>query len=175
MSLTRSLIAAALGVALFISPSLARDVRHPASGEPAIALSIPDDWEAAPVDDGSTFSILSADRRIAFALTVAAPRAESIEAIAQSMLRDMKGTLRGKQETSLSGYAGETYSWSYVTPHDVKLVVTTTLVKVGDNVATCSKMEVDGNSAAHRELAETVRQSARILPPAAGASIPPPR
>ncbi|MBV8190264.1 MAG: hypothetical protein JOY64_07625 [Alphaproteobacteria bacterium] len=168
MSISGSLIAAALAVALFISPSLARDVRQPASGEPAIAMSVPDNWEAAPIDDGSTFSVLSPDHRIGFALTVAAPRAETIEAIARAMLSDMKGTLSGKQEASLSGHAGETYSWTYVNPHGVKLIVTTTLVKVGDKVASCSKLEVDGNSATQRELAESVRQSARILPPAAG-------
>jgi hypothetical protein len=90
---------------------------------------------------------------------------ETTETVAQSILKGTHGTLSGKQKTSLSGYAGETYSWSFMNAQAIKLNVTTMLVKVGDRIASCSKMEVENNPADYHELAETVMQSIKIVPP----------
>jgi hypothetical protein len=162
------LIAAALGLALLASPSLARDMRHPASGEPAISVSFPDNWTANTVDNGSTLSVVDPDHRIGFSLTVAPAHGDTIDDIARHLLQGTNGTLNGKQKVLLSGYAGETYTWSYMNAHRIKLNVTTTMVMVGDKVASCSKMEVDTNAPAYREVAETVMQSIKIVPPVAG-------
>jgi hypothetical protein len=167
MSILRVLMASALGLVFLAPPGLARDVRHPASGEPALSASLPDDWTATTVDDGSTISVMNPDHKIAFALTVAT-RADSLDDVARSMLEALNGTLDGKRKASLSGYAGETYTWSYINDGGGKIDVTTTLVKVGDKLTACSKMEVDGNPTAHRALAETVMQSIKIIPSGPG-------
>jgi len=166
LTISQSLIAAALAVALLTSSGQARDMRQPESGEPAIGVSFPDDWTASTVAEGTTLSVLNPDHRIGFSLTVAPSRGQSIEDILQSMVKGTHGTLEAKQKASLSGHAGETYSWTYSNAHGIKLHVTTTMVKTGDTVVSCSKMEVDGNPADHHELAETVMQSIRIIPPA---------
>ena len=167
MAICRSLITAAVGLALVASPGLARDVRCPASGEPAVSMSVPDDWTVTAVENGRALSIVNPDHRIGFTVRVAVD-AGTTETVAQSMLKGTRGTLSGKQKTSLSGYAGETYSWSYMNAHAIKLNVTTILVKVGDRIAACSKMEVDNNPADERDLAQTVMQSVKIVPPGPG-------
>jgi hypothetical protein len=170
MTIFASLGAAALGLALLATPGLARDMRHPAAGEPALTVSFPDDWTANTVADGSTLSIVNPDHRIGFSLTVTTSGGDSIDDILRSMVKGTKGTMIDKQNASLSGHAGETYIWTYTNAHDIKLRVTATIVKLGGQVASCSKIEIDNNSAAHRELAETVMQSIRIIPPGAGPS-----
>jgi len=165
MTIGKTFIPAVLALAVLASPGVARDMRQPASGEPAIGVSFPDDWTASTVAEGTTLSGINPDRRIGFSLTVAPSRGQSIEEILQSMVKGTHGTLEAKQKASLSGHAGETYSWTYSNAHGIKLHVTTTMVKMGDTVVSCSKMEVDGNPADHREQAEAVMQSLKIIPP----------
>jgi len=165
MTICKTFIPAVLALSALASPSQARDMRQPAAGGPAITVSFPDDWTASTVAEGTTLSVLNPDHRIGFSLTVAPSRGQSIEDIMQSMVKGTHGSLEAKQKASLSGHVGETYSWTYSNAHGIKLHVTTTMVKLGDTVASCSKMEVDGNPAEQRELAETVMQSIKIIPP----------
>jgi hypothetical protein len=163
----RPVLLAAIGLA-FASASLARDMRHPATGEPAFTFTFPDDWAAQTIENGTMLSIVSPDHRVGFTLGIAAANGDSLDEIAKSAVDDTKGTLLKTKEASLSSYQGATYVWTYVNPHGNKLRVTMIMVKVGAIVASCGKLEIVTNSAPQQELADTIMKSVKITPSAKG-------
>jgi hypothetical protein len=161
--LARPILSAVLVLVLLPLAAFARDLRHPASGEPAFTITVPDDWTAVTVDGGKSLGIASADRRIGFALTVATTD-QSLEEIAKSAITATKATQLEARPTSISGFAGRTYSWTYVNAGGIKLHTTMTLVQLdGHWLASCTKLEVDGNSPAAQQLADTAMQSVKLV------------
>jgi hypothetical protein len=161
--LGRPTLLAVLGFVLLPATAFARDLRHPASGEPAFTMTVPDDWTAVTVDGGKSLSVTSADRRVGFALTVATTDT-SLEEIAKSAVTATKGTQLETKPTSISGFAGRTYSWTYVNAGGLKLHTAMTLVQLdGKWLATCTQIEVDGNSPAEHQLADTAMQSLKLM------------
>jgi hypothetical protein len=161
--LERPILLAILGLVLLPAAALARELRHPASGEPAFTITVPDDWTAVTLDGGRSLSITSADRRIGFALTIAITD-QSPEEIAKSAVTASKGTQLETKPTSISGIAGRTYSWTYVNAGGIKLHTAMTLVQLdGQWLASCTKLEVDGNSPAAQQAADTAMQSVKLV------------
>ncbi len=151
-------------VPVLVAPTVhARDMRHPTSGRPAFILSVPDDWTPHKMEQEMTLSVVSPDHRIAFALTIAAADSSADEVV-EAAVKQTNGTLIGKQDISLSGYPGSLYNWTYINAKGLKLHVALTIIKIGAIFATCSRLEVDGNSAAVHQLADTVMQSVKIIP-----------
>jgi hypothetical protein len=160
--LGRPTLLAVLALVLLPATALARDLRHPASGAPAFTMTVPDDWTAVTIDGGKSLGITSADRRIAFALTIATTD-QSLEEIAKSAVTTSKGTQLEIKPTSISGIAGQSYSWIYTNAGGIKLHTAMTLVKLdGQWLASCTKLEVDGNSPADHQRADTAMQSVRL-------------
>ena len=161
--LGRPALLAVLGLVLLSAAARARDLRHPASGEPAFTITVPDDWTAVTVDGGRSLSIASANRRIGFALTIATSD-QSPEEIAKSAVTASKGTQLETKPASISGLAGRTYSWTYTNAGGIKLHTAMTLVQLdGKWLASCTKLEVDGNSPADQQLADTAMQSVKLV------------
>ena len=161
--LRRPMLSAVLGLALLPATASARDLRHPASGEPAFTITVPDDWTAVMLDAGKSLSITSADRRIGFALTIATTD-QSPEEIAKSAVTASKGTQLETKPTSISGIAGKSYSWIYTNAGGIKLHATMILVQLdGKWLASCTGLEVDGNSPADHQRAETAMQSVKLI------------
>ncbi len=160
--LRRTSLSAALALVLLPSAAFARDLRLPASGDPAFTMSVPDDWIAVTVDGGRSLSITSADHRIGFALTIAASD-KSAEEIAQSAVKATKGTHLETRPISISGLAGRAYSWTYSNAGGLTLHTAMTLVQLdGKLLASCTKLELDGNSPAEQQLADTAMQSVKL-------------
>jgi hypothetical protein len=161
--LWRSTLSAVLALALLPPAAIARDIRHPASGDPAFTMTVPDDWTAVTVDGGRSLSITSADRRIGFALTIATSD-KSLEEIAQSAVKATKGTQLEARPTSISGLAGRSYSWTYSNAGGLTLHTAMTLVQLdGKVLASCTKLELDGNSLAEHQLADAAMQSVKLV------------
>jgi hypothetical protein len=161
--LRRSILSAVLALVLPPTAAVARDLRHPASGEPAFTITVPDDWTAATLDAGKSLSITSADRRIGFALTIATTD-QSPDEIARSAVAASKGTQLETKPTSISGIAGKSYSWIYTNAGGIKLHAIMVLVQLDDKwLASCTGLEVDGNSPADHQLANTAMQSVKLL------------
>jgi len=159
----RPTLLAVLALLLLPVTASARELRHPASGEPAFTMTVPDDWTAVTVDGGRSLSIASADRRIGFALTIA-PTDQSPEEIAKSAVTASKGTQLETKPTSISGIAGQSYSWIYVNAGGIKLRATMVLVQLDNKwLASCTGLEVDGNSPADHQRAETAMQSVKLV------------
>ena len=158
----RPILWAVLVAASLPTAGFARNLRHPASGEPAFAMTVPDDWTAVTVDGGKSLSVTSADRRIGFALTVATTD-KSADEIARSAVTATKGTQLETKPASISGFAGRTYSWTYLSAAGIKLHTTMITVPLdGQWLASCTKLEVDGNTQADQQLANTVLQSVTL-------------
>jgi hypothetical protein len=161
--LGRPILLVVLALVLLPATASARDLRHPASGEPAFTMTVPDDWTAVTVDGGRSLSIASANRRIGFALTIATTD-QSPEEIAKSAVTASKGTQLEVKPTSISGIAGQSYRWTYVNPGGITLHTAMTLVQLdGKWLASCTKLEVDGNSPADQQLADTAMQSVKLV------------
>lgn len=159
----RPTLLAVLGLMLLPATVSARDLRHPASGEPAFVITVPDDWAAVTLDAGKSLSITSADRRIGFALTIATTD-QSPEEIVKSAVKASKGTQLETKPTSISGIAGQSYSWIYVNAGGIKLHATMILIQLdGKWLASCTGLEVDGNSPADHQRAETAMQSVKLI------------
>ena len=153
---------AILGIVLLSSTGLARDLRHPASGEPAFTMTVPDDWTAVTVDGGKSLSVTSSDRRVGFALTIDTTD-KSVSEIAKSALTATKGTLLETKPATISGFSGSSYRWTYVNAGGITLRTAMTLIRIeGKWLVSCTKLEVDGNSAAEQQLADTVMQSVQL-------------
>ena len=161
--LGRPALLAVLGLVLLPVAAFARDLRHPASGEPAFTMTVPDDWTAVTIDGGKSLGVTSADRRIGFAFTVATTD-QSLEEIAKSALTAAKATQLEAKPTSISGFAGRAYSWTYLNASGIKLHTTMILVKLdGKWLVSCTSLEVDGNSPADHQLADKVMQSVTLI------------
>src|SRR5215475_14013965 len=75
-----------------------------------------------------------------------------------------KGTQLETKPASISGLAGRTYSWTYTNAGGIKLHTAMTLVQLdGKWLASCTKLEVDGNSPADQQLADTAMQSVKLV------------
>ena len=161
--LGRPTLLAVLALVLLPAAASARDLRHPASGEPAFTMTVPDDWTAVTVDGGKSLGVTSADRRMGFALTIATTD-QSLEEIAKSAVTGSKGTQLEIKPTSISGLAGQSYSWIYVNAGGIKLRATMVLVQLdGRRLASCTELEADGNSPADHQLADKVMQSVKLV------------
>jgi hypothetical protein len=154
---------AMLLVLAFLAPvASARDLRHPASGQPAFTLSVPDGWTLLVLDGGKSLSISSDDHRIGFALTVDTTR-KSADQILKQALAATKGTLLDTKAASISGIPGRSYSWTYVNSGGFKLHVTMIMIQLEDKwLASCTKLEVVGNTPDLQQLADGVMQSVKL-------------
>lgn len=87
----------------------ARTVRHPATGSPAITVDLPDGWTDT-IDTSNNLIISSANRHVAFSITVAAEQ-KSAEAVAREALE-----LAGAQGVTPQGAGAITpYAGSFFT------------------------------------------------------------
>jgi hypothetical protein len=162
MVISRLLILAAFGLTLSTTTGLARDLRHPASGQPAFTLTVPDEWTSRTVDNGKSLSVSSDDRRIGFALTVDTTQ-KSIDEIIKEALTATKGTLLETKAASISSFPGLSHTWTYVNAGGFKLYVTMIMIQLdGKWLVSCTKLEVDGNAPALQQLADSVMQSVKL-------------
>jgi hypothetical protein len=160
--LSRLSRAVLLALAFLAPAASARDLRHPASGQPAFTLTVPDTWTVQPVDKGKSLSISSDDRRLGFALTVDTSK-KSMEEIIKEVLAATRASLLETKATSISGFPGRSYIWTQVNSGGVKLRVTMIMIPLeGGWLVSCTKLEVDGNSPAEQQLADTVLQSVKL-------------
>ena len=169
--LRRLSILAVLCAALFATQAaVAKDVRFPATGNPAFSFRMPDDWTTEEGDDDSLF-VASGDRIMAFTLmleTSTDPFDDDVlDEIATVALKVAKAApAKGKQAASISGFPG--FSYASAPTNDAGAVVRLTLYLIRidkRHLAVCSRLEAADNSPAQRKVADEVLRSMTISPP----------
>ena len=154
-----------LGWALcFASSVSAKDMRFPASGNPAFSFRMPDNWTSS-IDPSGNLLLASANRSTGFSLTHAVSSA-SLDELANEALGIAKADeTRARAPASISGFAGVSYTTTMKNEAGVKLRVKVVVVRIDKtHVASCTKIEAESNSAEDRKVAETVLQSMKLSP-----------
>lgn len=148
----------------------AREVRFPATGNPAFSFRMPDDWTTDEGDDDSLV-VTSADRIMAFTVmleTSTDPFDDDVlDEIAKVALKVAKAAPpKRKEAASISGFQG--FSYASATTNDAGAVVRLTLYLIRidkTHLAICSRLEAADNSPAQRKVADEVLRSMKISPP----------
>ena len=150
--------------------AVAKDVRFPATGNPAFSFRMPDDWTTEEGDDDSLF-VASGDRIMAFTLmleTSTDPFDDDVlDEIATVALKVAKAApAKRKEAASISGFPG--FSYASATTNDAGAVVRLTLYLIRidkRHLAVCSRLEAADKSPAQRKVADEVLRSMTISPP----------
>jgi hypothetical protein len=165
-----SLLVALHAVLFAVQPAVAKDVRFPATGNPAFSLRIPDDWTTDEGDDDSLL-VASGDRSMAFTLLLETSDKpwddDALDEIATVALRVAKASPpKRKEAASISGFPG--FSYPSATTNDAGDVVRLTLYIIRidkTHLALFNRIEAADNSPAQRKIADTVLRSMTISPP----------
>ena len=88
-----------------------RTIRHPAAGSPAVVVEMPGDWTSS-IDSSENLIIASANRHVAYSITVAAETrsAESVGREAMELAGGVGVTLQGAG--AITPYAGSLFTGS---------------------------------------------------------------
>ncbi|WP_422016840.1 hypothetical protein [Reyranella sp.] len=165
-----SILVALCAVSFAAQPAVAKDVRFPATGNPAFSLRIPDDWTTEEGDDDSLL-VASGDHSMAFTLMLETGDApwddDTIDEIATVALKVAKAAPpKRKDAVSISGCPG--FSYPSAATNDAGDVVRLTLYILRidkTRLALFSRIEAADNSPAQRKIAEAVLGSMKISPP----------
>jgi len=165
-----SLLVALHAVLFAVQPAVAKDVRFPATGNPAFSLRIPDDWTTDEGDDDSLL-VASGDRSMAFTLLLETSDKpwddDALDEIATVALKVAKASPpKRKDATAISGFQG--FSYPSATTNDAGDVVRLTLYIIRidkTHLALFNRIEAADNSPTQRKIAEAVLRSMTIIPP----------
>lgn len=165
-----STLVALCAVLFAAQPAVAKDVRFPATGNPAFSLRIPDDWTTEEGDDDSLL-LASGDHSMAFTLMLETGDKpwddDALDEIATVALKVAKAAPpKRKDAVSISGFPG--FSYPSATTNDGGDVVRLTLYIIRidkTRLALFNRVEVADNSPVQRKIAEAVLRSMKISPP----------
>ena len=150
--------------------AVAKDVRFPATGNPAFSFRMPDDWTTEEGDDDSLL-VASGDHSMAFTLLIETSNDpfddDILDEIATVALKVAKAAPpKRKEAASISGFPG--FSYPSATTNDAGAVVRLTLYLIRidkTHLALFSRIEAADNSPAQQKIAEAVLRSMTISPP----------
>lgn len=156
-------LAAILFCVAVVTDAEARELRHPARGNPAFTVQVPDDW-THEVDPDNNLIVVAKDSATSFVFTLGALH-EKLELAAARILKAANATPpTGKMPASISGQQGFSFDSTMTTPNNPMLLLQMTIVRIGaKGFGSATKLQVHTNTAEQRQLAETVRQSIRIV------------
>ena len=165
-----SILVALCAVSFAAQPAVAKDVRFPATGNPAFSLRIPDDWTTEEGDDDSLV-VASGNHSMAFTLMLETGDApwddDALDEIATVALKVAKAAPpKRKDAVAISGFPG--FSYPSATTNDAGDVVRLTVYIIQidkTHLALFNRIEVASNSPAQRKIAEAVLRSMKISPP----------
>ncbi len=153
-----------LTLALALLPPLsAKDVRHPATGSPAYAFTVPDDWTT---QDGGSGNLLVMDpTRSTIVVILVVPSSDSLDKIAKDAIEVSKASPPTRKEaTTISGCAGFTWYSTVQNPNNLTLSLEMTIVKIDDQtVASASLIMIPGVTPAAEAAARRVRNGLTLV------------
>ncbi len=165
-----SVVVALYAVLFAAQAAVAKEVRFPATGNPAFSLRMPDDWTTEEGDDDSLL-VASGDHSMAFTLMLETSDEplddDLLDEIARVALKVAKAApAKRKEAASMAGFPG--FSYASATTNDAGTVIRVTLYLVRidkTHLAVCNRIEAADNSPAQRKIADTVLRSMTISPP----------
>lgn len=159
----RLALATALALLVLEQAGAARDLRHPTSGDPALTVSVPDDWSSTD-DRVGNLLLHSADRSMGFSLTVTTG-GEPLDKIAADAMEVAHATPpTGKAPFSISGYAGFSYDSTLTNASGTRLILKIFMVRIdADHIASCTRIEGPDVSPDQHALTERIVASLRVI------------
>jgi len=156
-----SILVALCAVSFAAQPAVAKDVRFPATGNPAFSLRIPDDWTTEEGDDDSLL-VASGDHSMAFTLMLETGDKpwddDALDEIATVALKVAKAAPpKRKDAVAISGFPG--FSYPSATTNDAGDVVRLTVYIIQidkTHLALFNRIEVASNSPAQRKIADFI-------------------
>jgi hypothetical protein len=148
---------------LMANAASAREVRYPASGDPAVVLQVPDDWTDKPDTEGNQI-VVSADRSTSFVLSQGTSKGP-LDDFAKVLLQMANAApTMNVEATTISGQAGFVLESTMKAPQGTPLQLQMAIVRVGERgYLMCTKMERQSNLPEQRQLADTVMKSVRVV------------
>jgi hypothetical protein len=146
-----------------LAPLSAKDVRHPATGAPAYAFTIPDDWTTQDGGSGNLL-ILDANRSTIVVILVVAST-DPLDKTAKEALEVAHATpVSRKEPTAISGCAGFTWFSIVQNPSNLTLSLEMTIVRIDDtHVASASLIMVPNLAPEAEAVARRVRNGLTLV------------
>lgn len=153
-----------------IQAAVAKDMRFPATGNPAFSFRMPDDWTTEEGDDDSLL-VASGDHSMAFTLMLETSdepfNDDILDEIATVAFKVAKAAPpKRKEAASIAGFPG--FSYASAATNDAGAIVRLTLYLVRidkTHLAVCNRIEAADNSPTQRKIADTVLRGMTISPP----------